>query len=249
MKKKIIFLLLTLAGLRPLFAAPTAYQVIKRGEEQMRGDTSYSKVKMTVEKTRFSRTMVFESYDSRVQEKFFIHILEPKKDKGTTFLKVKNNLWQYIPEIGKEIKIEASLMHDSWMGSDFTYDHLVKQSSIIEDYNHAFLETDKEDFYKIELTPKLGAPVTWNKIIIFSRKKDSLPVREEFYDHKDRLKKLMLLSNFKVMDGRLIPAKMVMGSVENGRVRSKTTMEFLTVDFNVSFSPYIFSKARLRNPR
>jgi hypothetical protein len=59
----------------------------------------------------------------------------------------------------------------------------------------------------------------------------------------------MLLSNFKVMDGRLIPAKMVMGSVENGRVRSKTTMEFLTVDFNVSFSPYIFSKARLRNPR
>ena len=45
-------------------------------------------------------------------------------------------MWHYNPEIGKEMKIHPSMMLQSWMGSDFTNDDIVKESSILEDYTH-----------------------------------------------------------------------------------------------------------------
>lgn len=225
---------------------PTAYQVIKAGEDAMRGRTSASTVKIIVERPRFKRTMLLKSYDDRVGNRFFIRILKPKKDKNVTFLKLNSNLWQYIPKIGKEIKIEASLMQDSWMGSDFSNDDLVKQSSIIDDYRHSFLEYPSKDFHKIQLIPKPGAPVVWSKVIIYSRKKDSLPVKEEFYDHKGRLKKIMLLTNIKKMGGRVIPSRMVMGTVRNGKVKSKTTMIYLSLKYNLKLKSRIFSRLQMR---
>ena len=44
------------------------------------------------------------------------------------------------------------MMMQSWMGSDFTNDDLVKQSSIVTDYNQN-LWVRGMDCYKIELIP------------------------------------------------------------------------------------------------
>lgn len=247
MRRRHCFLVLFLyVFLSQTSAAPTATQVIKDGENKMRGQTSYSKLTISVQKRRFSRVMELAAYDDRKKDQFFIRILSPKKDRDTTFLKIKNNLWQYIPKIGKEIKIEASLMHDSWMGSDFTNDDLVKQSSIIDDYEHRFLPEEEDGFYKIELLPRPQSPVVWQKIIIYSRKSDHLPVKEEFYDHKNALKKIMTLSDFKPMGKRVIPVKIVMGSVENNVVVSKTTMIYSEITFDLPLSDFVFSKAHLR---
>ncbi|HCL56064.1 MAG TPA: hypothetical protein DHW82_03530 [Spirochaetia bacterium] len=245
MKKTVFFCLLTLN----LFASPSAYEVIQKGEEVMRGKTSFSKVEIQIEKPRFTRSILLESYDSRDEDKFFIRILEPKKDKNTTFLKIEKNLWQYIPKIGKEIKIEASLLGDSWMGSDFTNDDLVKQSSIVDDYSQEFLESEDNAFYKIELLPKPGSTAPWSRIIIFSKKSDFLPVREEFYDFKGRLKKVMLLSDFKEMGGRVTPLKMEMQSIENGEAVSKTVLIYQEIRFNLKIEDFIFTKAYLRKSK
>lgn len=236
-------------GASLVFSEPTATEVIKKGEDQMRGNSAYSKIEIIVEKPRFKRSILLDSYDNRKQDKFFIRILEPKKDKNTTFLKIKSNLWQYIPKIGKEIKIEASLMGDSWMGSDFTNDDLVKENSIVDDFTHSFLESQDPDLYKIVMNPKPYSSVVWAKIIIYSRKKDCLPVKEEFYDEQGRLKKVMILSNFKVMGGKLIPSKMVMGTIENNQVKSRTTLNNLQITFDLNIPDFIFSKANLRTAK
>ncbi len=228
------------------FAKPTAFQVIKNGEQIMRGNNSYSRIIMKVEKPHFRRTMAMDGWDSKKNNRFFIRILKPKKDKGTTFLKIKKIMWQYIPKIGREIKIESSLMHDSWMGSDFSNDDLMKQSSIVNDFVHTFLESDKIHLYKILLTPKPKAPVIWKKIIITVRKKDALPTKYEYYDAKQRLRKIMLLGQIKKMDGRKLPTLLVMGTLKDGKVKSKTTLKYLDMKFNQQFSSFTFSKANLR---
>jgi len=246
--KKIILITLGVVFSVPLiYSKPTAYELIKKMDQKQRGNTSFSRMSITVLKPGFKRTILLDSWDDKKKDKFFLRILKPKKDSGVTFLKGGENLlWQYIPKIGKEIKIESSLMGDSWMGSDFTNDDLLKQSSIVFDYKHTFAKPEKKDTYKIVLNPKRGVPTVWHKIIIHLSKSHGLPVQQEFYDHKNRLKKLMVLSHFKNMGGRLIAQKMVMASIKKNRVKSKTVMIYKKVRFNLRIPNMTFSKANLR---
>ncbi len=241
-----LFTLPLLLSGSPLSAAPDARQVIDRVDQTLRGNTSYGTYRITIEKPRLERTLVIESWDDSVKEQSFIRILEPKKDRGTTFLKIKQNLWQYIPRIGKEIKIEGSLMQDSWMGSDFTNDDLVRAYSIVDDYVHTFLSPPDENLYRVEMRPKPGVPVVWTRVVFDIRKKDYLPVKQEFYDHKDRLVRILEYSRYARVDNKVIPTHMKVKSVKGGRTRSSTTMEFLRVRFNQPIPAHIFSRANLR---
>lgn len=241
----------------------SAYEVIKRGEERMRGNSSYARIKFTIEKRRFRRSMLIDIWETRRADRSFIRLLKPKKDQGVSFLKRSQNLWQYIPKIGKEIKIEESLLGESWMGSDFSNDDLVKSSSIVDDYSHTFApkgdkgnREDKEDkegsssqkerLYRILLTPKPGRPVVWEKIIIYSRKQDYLPEQQEFFDHKERLKKRMTLSRFQTLGGRLIPTRLEMASIKDGKPQSRTIMDYQKARFNLKIAASLFTKANLR---
>lgn len=142
------------------FAKDTA-DIIRKVEDNLNGKTAVMKISMAVKTKRTQRTMKMESY-SIGKEKSFIKILYPGKDKGITFLKIDNTMWQYVPRIEKTIKIPASMMLQSWMGSDFTNDDLVKESSISEDYTTTLLGETK-DVYQVELRPTEEAAVVWGK--------------------------------------------------------------------------------------
>ena len=250
MRSHICFHLLFLVGISSLtsvsWAKPNASEIIRKMEAKLRGDSSYIKAKIVIEKTRVTRTVEFESWESKKLNCSFIRILKPKKDRRITFLKIKQNLWQYIPKIGKEIKIEASLMNDSWMGSDFTNDDLVRETSLTDDYNHSFAKSDDTKLYKIILTAKPNKPAVWDKMILHVRKRDLLPQSQEFFDHKDRLKRKMEFGNYRIMGKRLIPARFRMMSLSKKRTISTTTMFYLRAAFDLAIPKHIFSKANLR---
>ena len=88
------------------------------------------------------RRVVFRVWDDRPGKRSFIRILEPSKDKGMGFLKLHPNLWNYIPRVERTVRIPPSMMLQPWMGSDFTNDDLVKQSSAVDDYTHRVLRTE-----------------------------------------------------------------------------------------------------------
>ncbi|GIX41359.1 MAG: outer membrane lipoprotein-sorting protein [Leptospiraceae bacterium] len=180
----------------------SAKDVIKKSEDLVRGKTSQAIIKMNIKKIRIDRTIKFIAYDDRNKDAFFIKILEPSKDKGISFLKVKNNLWQYLPSVGKIIKIESSMMADSWMGSDFTNEDLVKGASIVDNYEHSFLDSSNKEIYKIEMKAKPDSAVVWEKIIVEIYKKTYLPKIYYYYDHKNRLKKIMKFYDYKQIQNR-----------------------------------------------
>ena len=224
----------------------TAEEIIREMDSKIYGTSSVGQFQITVHRSRFTRTILLNSWEDRNVDSSFMKILSPKKDSGITFLKIKNNLWQYIPKIGKEIKIEGSLMQDSWMGSDFSNDDLVKSSSIVNDYTHTLLPSDKDDEYKLELKPKPTAPVTWSRLVFRVTKKDLLPVEQLFYDHKNRLSRKMEYSEYKTIDGKLIPTFMKMSTINNDKVTSVTDMRYLKIKFNAKIPASKFSKANLR---
>lgn len=227
---------------------PSARDIVRQMDARLRGKTAIVRISITIKKPRFERTLQIEAWESSTEKKSFMRILKPEKDRGITFLKHDTNLWQYIPSIGKEIKIEGSLMQDSWMGSDFTNDDLVRSTSIVDDFDHSFdgSPTAGDTIWRIVMVPLPQAAVVWSRIRVEIRKDDLLPTREEFYDHRDRRKKVMEYSDFRTIGGRFLPGTFTMISLENDREISRTTLHYDDARFDTPIPAGIFSKANLR---
>ena len=175
----------------------SATEIVKRADELLRGKTLQGKYRMTVIRPDWQRSSEF-AFWSEATEKSSIRVLSPPKDRGVAFLKLGRQMWQYIPRINRVIKIPPSMMLESWMGSDFTNDDLVKESSIVEDYTHRLLGREKvgdDEAYVIELIPKPDAPVTWARVVEWIRVKDYIPLRAEYYNERGEHVRTLLFSD------------------------------------------------------
>ncbi|MDR2234236.1 MAG: outer membrane lipoprotein-sorting protein, partial [Tannerella sp.] len=145
----------------------TATEIVKRADDNRRGKSSYSEITMTIVRPTWTRDIGFKAW-SKGTEYSLTLITSPAKEKGQAFLKRQKDLWNWQPGISRMIKMSSSVMGQSWMGSDFTNDDMVRESSTVNDYTHELEKTEKVrefDCYKIILTPKEDAAVVWGKVI------------------------------------------------------------------------------------
>lgn len=233
----------------PVQGAESGKEIIRRMIETMRRDANTARYEMTVQRPSWSRTIGLKVWDDRRHEHFFVRIVEPPKDAGTSFLRIRYNLWNYLPKVEKVLKLPPSMMLQPWMGSDFSNDDLVKESSYVDDYDHRIVGTEMragEKTYRIELTPHPQAPVVWGKVIYWVRLKDNLPVEQHFLDEKGSLIKRLEFQEFKVMDGRLTPTFWEMTPVK--KEGHRTTLRMLEIDFDPipPISDSVFTQENLR---
>ncbi len=183
-----VFVLL-LCGAAARAAEPDALTVARKCDAALKGKSQHGTASMTVRTPEWQRTLVMTFwYD--YPEKTFIRITAPAKDAGTGTLRLGSSMWTYLPMVERVIKIPPSLMLQSWMGSDFTNDDLVKESSLPIDYTHRIEGETVEDgdpCYRLVATPKPDAAVVWGKLVLLIRKSDFLPRREEYYDEHGAL--------------------------------------------------------------
>lgn len=243
MQSILILLCLLFAPAHPA-AAPDAETIIKKTEDKLNGDTAFLKITMIVETSRTERTMRMESY-SIGKEKSFIKITYPRKDQGITFLKIDEEMWQYVPRIEKIIKIPPSMMLQSWMGSDFTNDDLVKESSISEDYD-ARLIGESETEYSIELIPHEEAAVVWGRIVMRVHKELYLPTRVEYYDEDDELIRILHYEDRKQYNDRIYPSRWLVEPKTEDKKDNRTIIEVDEAVFDEEISPAYFTKRALK---
>ena len=248
MKSKI----LVVAIMLPLFIVLSAFQtgnpdpkdIIRKSEEKLNGKTAQGEMKMTIVRPTWTREMTMKSW-SKGQDYSLVLITGPARDKGTAFLKRGKEMWNWQPSIDMEIKLPPSMMSQSWMGSDFTNDDLVSQTSIIDDFKHKLLGTesvDGRDCYKIELIPNEDAAVVWGKILMWIDKSEYLQLKTEFYDEDEYLVNTMLGKAIKEFDGKRLPSIMeVIPADEPGQ---KTIVEQISMEFDKEIKDNFFS---LRN--
>ena len=224
--------------------ANTADEIIKKVQLNLNGKTAVMNMSMIVKNKRATRTMKMKSY-SVGDDKSFIKILYPGKDRGITFLKIENSMWQYVPRIEKIIKIPASMMLQSWMGSDFTNDDLVKTSSLDDDYIKKLLvETDDE--YQVELLPTEEAAVVWGRIVMGVSKQFHLPTTVLYYDEDDILIRKMIYTNVQPFGTKYYPTKWLMLPQEPEKIGKETIMEISDAIFDKDISESYFTKRALK---
>ncbi|MBT4336984.1 MAG: outer membrane lipoprotein-sorting protein, partial [Bacteroidetes bacterium] len=187
--KKIAFTLIICTIALSGAIAQTALEIIEKADAKHRGISSYGEMSMTIVRKNWTRTVEMKSW-TKGSDQAMIYITSPVKEKGQVFLKRGKEMWNWMPSIDRMIKIPPSMMMQGWMGSDFTNDDLVEQSSSVKDYKHTLLGKSKVRevlCYKIELIPKEDAPVVWGKIIMWITVDGFDTWAAEYYDEDNEL--------------------------------------------------------------
>ena len=242
--------LVTLASLSVCLGAqdPDGREIVDRSEKLLWGKTFQGELEMSVATPRWQRTLTLRAWIERPRQSF-IRILSPAKEAGIGSLRIGSEMWNYLPKVERTIKIPPSMMLQPWMGSDFTNDDLVKESSVVDDYVHHILRTEPADgamTYVIEATPKPDAAVVWGKIIFWVRKPDFVPLREEFYSERGELVRVLAFSDVRALDGRMVPTRWEMRPQDKpGNV---TTVVLKGARYDQAIDPETFTQRNLQKP-
>ncbi len=226
--------------------AQTATEVIARVDAVMRGNSSTSEMTIQIIRPTWSREMSMKTW-SMGDDHSVVLITAPAKDAGTVFLKRDKEVWNWVPAIERNIKMPPSMMAQSWMGTDFTNDDLVKEFSVVNDYTHKFVGEATiagRTCWIIEMTPKPDAAVVWGKVKVWVDQKDFLQLKVENYDEDGYLVNSMIASDIKMMGGRLIPTRMEMLPADEPG--NKTVMIYKSIQFNVAIDDATFSVEQMK---
>lgn len=221
--------------------AQDAREIVRKADERVKGTTSMANMQIKIVRPEWSREMAMKTW-TKGNDLAVILITAPAKDNGTVFLKRKKEVWNWVPSIERNIKLPPSMMSQSWMGTDFSNDDLVKEASVVEDYSHTFIgeETIEERLcYKIQMIPKPEAAVVWGKVISWIDKKDLLMLKAEYYDEENILVNTMVAKDIKILGGILLPATMEM--IPADKKGNKTILIYNSLLLNKPLDDSFFS--------
>jgi len=236
----------------PLYANeatdPLATEVVQKAIEYWRDDSSKSRSRMTIHRPDWQREMEMQSFTKGTSHSL-VRFTAPARDAGSASLKIENEMWSFSPKIRRVIRIPSSMMSQSWMGSDFSYNDLARDDEIVQHYTHRFLEAEEHDgkkVYVVEATPKDDAPVVWGKEIVKVRE-DYIMLEHTFYDQSMEPVKRMEAKAIGMLGGRLFPTVMRMGLID--KPNEWTEIEHLEMEFGAEIPARTFTTSFLQNPR
>lgn len=228
---------------------PDAADIIRRMEDTMRGESSYTVMTMKIERPRYTREVTMRAW-SLGEDYSLILVTAPARDEGTAFLKRRNEIWNYVPSIDRVIKMPPSMMSESWMGSDFTNDDLVRESSVIQDYDHRLLRTESYagyDCHVLELVPKPDKPIVWGKVLVWVSTDSYMQLRVENFDQRGELANTMELDQILELGGRKLPTRMTL--IPADRPQQRTILGFREMEFDIDIDESFFTQQNMRRVR
>jgi Outer membrane lipoprotein-sorting protein len=224
------------AAERPAPGTPAfARAMLERVDDMYRGEQSHGVMEMEVKTRHWTRSMALEAW-SKGKEYSLVRILEPKKDRGTATLKDRHDLFTYLNNTGRTVKISGAMMGGSWMGSHFTNDDLVHETRLSDDYEVTQLPDDKLDgtpAYHFQLVPRPNRPIVWGKVDVWVRIGDQQPLKQIFFDEDKKPVRELALSEFKTIAGRTLPMVLLMRPLDGSGEYTRVTWKELTFDVKV----------------
>ena len=226
-------------------STPEVEKIVNFIDQLYRSKTSYADMEMHIVTPHYERTLKMLVW-TKGMDRTFIRITSPKKERGVATLRIKNEMWNYLPKIKKVMKISPSMMMGSWMGSDFSNDDLVKESSMQEDYTYKIITPDDAtpDLIYIELIPNEDSTIVWGRIVSAVRSSDYIPVWQHFYDEKGKLMRILNYKDIKTFGSKTIPS--VMEMIPQNKQGHKTIIRWNDGNFDTKIEDSIFSRRNLQ---
>jgi len=229
--------------------AQNAKEIIQKMDNKLQGNSNKSVMKMSIVRPKYTRTIEFKNW-SLGRNYFMTYVTAPAKDKGQVFMKYNTEMWSYSPAINRMIKLPPSMMSQGWMGSDYSNDDLVKQSSIVDDYTHTIIGNETIDGIEctiIEMIPNADANIVWGKIIIWVNVQKYINLKAQYYDEENYLVRTETASKIKTFDSRELPS--VIEILPHEEPHNKTIIEIVSMEFDIEIEENFFSQQNMKRIR
>lgn len=208
-------------------------------------------------------TMVLQDQQGNVRERFMRNrIKETESDgdkslivfdnpgdvKGTAFLSYTHksgpdDQWLFLPALKRIKQISSSNKAGAFMNSEFAFEDIASQE--VEKYTYKYLREDKFNDTPVfvnqsdPVDPKSG----YSRIDVWIDQQRYIPLKVEFYDRGERLKKTLVLSDYQQYLDRYWRAGT--WTMENHQTGKTTVMKMQNWRFRNGFSEEDFSKNSL----
>jgi outer membrane lipoprotein-sorting protein len=242
--KNIFVLLLT--GLTLMGSKyPDANEILSKVDGNMSSKNRIFESTMIINGKRVSKTITSRSW-TEGNKKSFTEYLSPAREKGTKMLKMEGLLWIYSPSTDRTIQISGSMLRQSVMGSDLSYEDMMDDRKLTEVYNARVTgeETIQDrNTWVIELNAKVE-DVAYETRKVWIDKDRFVPLKEELYAKSGQLLKRMELTEVEKIENRWFPTKIVCKDM----LKQGDGTQFIMTDirFNQQIPDYMFSKASLK---
>jgi len=236
--------------------AQDAASIVNSSRNRIQSDTISSRSRMVITARNGNTSeRVIDQYskDGPNGGRTVIVFQSPSNVAGTRFLTMDTasggtDQWIFLPELGRVRRIAASESSGSFMGTDFSYDDISAVDREASLDNHRLLREETLNgraCYVIESTPK-DSSFQYSKTISWIEKERYLSYKVELYNRRGELVKIMEMSDFRDVQGRLTPMQTKISTVGAGTF---TTIYMEIIRYNDAIPERVFTTAYLETGR
>jgi outer membrane lipoprotein-sorting protein len=176
----------------------------------------------------------------------FTEYLAPARERGTKMLKLADTLWMYSPSTDRTIQISGHMLRQSVMGSDLSYEDMMEDRMLSEEYEAEVIgeeSIDDRPCWLLQLRATVPDAAYHTRRIWVDRER-KIPLRQELYAKSGRLLKRLDLEDIRRVDDRWYPYRM---RFKDMLKRGEGT-EFIVeeIEFDGEIPAHLLSKAALR---
>lgn len=207
-------------------------------------------------KKRVRETKSFRKYYGE-EKRTVIHYLSPKNVKKTAFLTFDypaankdDDQWLYLPAMRKVRRISASDRGDYFLGTDFTYEDIKKESKVsIEDYNRTTLreeDVDGHHSYVIESVPvseEVAEELGYGRVVQWVDSKIWITRKSKFFDVRSQPLKTIYTRDIRQIQDIWTAHRL---EVDNHKTGHKTVFVFADVIYDTEVRDDFFTQRALR---
>lgn len=214
--------------------------ILDRMVENLRGGGQRATLEMTVERGDEVRSYLLEIVSDGA-ERSLTRVVEPPREAGQAFLVDGSELFVYSPRLGRVLRLPPSGRSDGFLGSDLSYGDLAGDE-VRDDYTARVLERDGERVV-LSLVPEPRAPTPYGELRFAASLPDLAPREIVFFDQRGNAVKRLGLSDFREVDGRVVPTRFEVEDLTEGGGRTVAT--WTQVEYGVDPPDVCFTQQAL----
>ncbi|MCL2184849.1 MAG: outer membrane lipoprotein-sorting protein [Treponema sp.] len=258
--KRNLLIALFLLGAICLYApaaltAQDAITVMTAAKNRVTSDTVSSRSRMVITARDGRQTeMLIDQYskDGPNGARTVIVFQRPANTAGTRFLTMDNasggsDQWIFLPSLNRVRRIAATESGGSFMGTDFSFDDISSMDRDISLDNHTLLREETingRPCHVIQSVPKTN--YQYSKTITWVDKENYLIYKAEMYNQRNEVVKVMEMSDYKDVQGRLSPMQTKISTVAAG---TSTTIFMEIMKYDDPIPDSVFTTAYLETGR
>lgn len=242
-KMKNLLMVLLLVSSISVFSQ-TAEQVVDRMNESMIYDSAKLDAKMLYS-DRFGQRISTMNLYMKGSDKSVIEFTS-KAEKGQKILQTKNEVYLYFPQSEKVRKIQGAAMREGVNGTNVSYDDMMGNKSIKEDFNLEKLPDDKVgdiSVFKIKLTAKNPKEKAYPINVLYVNQANYSPVKFEKFSINEKLLQTIEFSDVRPIGKLNVAFKLKIQDML--QKNSYTEITYNSLDLNAKIDEGIFSLSNL----